>query len=82
MGGVGRACLVDTGVPHASVIHARGGRGFAAGAARCLPAALAIMRELVPTDDAIARMYETAIETLAKAGLVQYEISNFAQRGV
>jgi oxygen-independent coproporphyrinogen-3 oxidase len=37
--------------------------------------------ELVPTDDAIARMYETAIEKLEKAGLRQYEISNFTQPG-
>ncbi len=72
--------LVDTGVPHASVYmlevdeDSRLGREMLAGGAR-------YHAELVPTDDAIARMYETAIETLAKAGLVQYEISNFAQRG-
>ena len=36
---------------------------------------------LVPTDDTIARMYETAIESLAAAGLPQYEISNFARPG-
>ena len=36
---------------------------------------------LVPTDDAIARMYERAIERLESAGLAQYEISNFGRRG-
>jgi oxygen-independent coproporphyrinogen-3 oxidase len=38
--------------------------------------------ELVPTDDAIARMYETAIERLGEAGLEQYEISNFCRPGM
>jgi oxygen-independent coproporphyrinogen-3 oxidase len=37
--------------------------------------------DLVPGDDAIARMYERAIERLESAGLAQYEISNFAQSG-
>jgi oxygen-independent coproporphyrinogen-3 oxidase len=37
--------------------------------------------ELVPGDDQIARMYETAIERLVRAGLSQYEISNFAVNG-
>jgi oxygen-independent coproporphyrinogen-3 oxidase len=36
---------------------------------------------LVPTDDAIARMYETAIERMGPAGLAQYEVSNFAREG-
>ena len=36
---------------------------------------------LVPSDDAIARMYESAIEKLAQAGIEQYEISNFARPG-
>jgi oxygen-independent coproporphyrinogen-3 oxidase len=36
---------------------------------------------LVPADDAIARMYERAIERLGEAGIVQYEISNFARAG-
>jgi oxygen-independent coproporphyrinogen III oxidase len=35
----------------------------------------------VPTDDAIARMYEHAIEKLDAAGLEQYEISNFSRPG-
>ncbi len=72
--------LVDTGVPHASVYmlevdeDSRLGREMLAGGAR-------YYAELVPTDDAIAGMYETAIETLAGVGLAQYEISNFAQQG-
>ena len=36
---------------------------------------------LVPNDDAIARMYERAIERLEAAGLRQYEISNFSRPG-
>ena len=36
---------------------------------------------LVPTDDAIAAMYEAGCEQLERAGLRQYEISNFARRG-
>ena len=36
---------------------------------------------LVPNDDAIARMYERAIERLDQAGLSQYEISNFSRPG-
>jgi oxygen-independent coproporphyrinogen-3 oxidase len=37
--------------------------------------------EQVPSDDAIAGMYETAIEKLMEAGLRQYEISNFCRPG-
>jgi oxygen-independent coproporphyrinogen-3 oxidase len=36
---------------------------------------------LVPTDDAMAAMYEAGCERLEFAGLAQYEISNFALRG-
>jgi oxygen-independent coproporphyrinogen-3 oxidase len=36
---------------------------------------------LVPTDDAMAAMYEAGCERLERAGLWQYEISNFARRG-
>jgi oxygen-independent coproporphyrinogen-3 oxidase len=70
--------LVDSGVPHASVYmlevdeDSRLGREMLAGGAR-------YHAELVPTDDAIAQMYRTALEKLAGAGLHQYEISNFAQ---
>lgn len=36
---------------------------------------------LLPTDDAVADWYEQAGERLASAGLLQYEISNFARSG-
>ena len=74
------AVLLETAVPHASVYmleiddDSRLGRELLAGGARYSAA-------LVPTDDAIATMYETAVETLSQAGLAQYEISNFAQLG-
>ena len=74
------AVLQDTGVPHASIYmlevddESRLGRELLAGGAR-------YHAELVPSDDTIARMYEHAIESLATAGLQQYEISNFARPG-
>jgi len=72
--------LIDAGAPHASVYmlevdeDSRLGREMIAGGAR-------YHAELVPTDDAIAQMYTTAIERLEDAGIYQYEISNFARRG-
>jgi oxygen-independent coproporphyrinogen-3 oxidase len=74
------AILIDCQVPHASIYmlevdeDSRLGREMLAGGAR-------YFAELVPSDDAIARMYEIAIERLDGAGLKQYEISNFARRG-
>jgi oxygen-independent coproporphyrinogen-3 oxidase len=74
------AALGDAGVPHASVYmlevdeDSRLGRELLAGGAR-------YRAGLVPTDDAIARMYERAIERLGEAGLGQYEISNFSRPG-
>ena len=74
------AVLRDTGVPHASVYMlevdegSRLGRELLAGGAR-------YRAGLVPSDDAIARMYETAIDLLVCADLMQYEISNFARPG-
>ncbi len=74
------AVLLDTGTPHASIYmleideDSRLGRELLDGGARYHAA-------LVPSDDAIATMYQTAIETLAHAGLAQYEISNFARPG-
>ncbi len=74
------AVLIETGVPHASVYmlevdeDSRLGREMLNGGAR-------YHAGLVPTDEAIARMYETAIERFAAAGLRQYEISNFAREG-
>jgi oxygen-independent coproporphyrinogen-3 oxidase len=70
--------LIDVGVPHASVYmlevdeDSRLGRELLGNGKR-------YHAELVPSDDAIAQMYETAIEELEKAGLRQYEISNFAR---
>jgi oxygen-independent coproporphyrinogen-3 oxidase len=72
--------LLETGVPHASVYmleideDSRLGRELIAGGAR-------YGAELVPSDDTIAQMYEEAVETLEGAGVVQYEISNFARPG-
>jgi oxygen-independent coproporphyrinogen-3 oxidase len=72
--------LINTGVPHASIYmlevdeDSRLGREMLSGGAR-------YHAGLVPTDDSIARMYETAIERLEDAGLAQYEISNFGQPG-
>jgi len=70
------AALAGSGVPHASVYmlevdeDSRLGREVLAGGSR-------YRAGLVPNDDAIARMYERAIERLEAAGLCQYEISNF-----
>jgi oxygen-independent coproporphyrinogen-3 oxidase len=72
--------LIESGVPHASVYmlevdeDSRLGREMLAGGAR-------YHADLVPSDDAIAQMYTLAIEQLAKAGLLQYEISNFCRPG-
>jgi oxygen-independent coproporphyrinogen-3 oxidase len=72
--------LIGCGVPHASVYmlevdqDSRLGREMLAGGGRYHAA-------LVPTDEAIVRMYETAVERLRAAGLAQYEISNFARPG-
>ena len=72
--------LIDSGVPHASVYmlevdeDSRLGREMLGGGTR-------YHAGLVPSDDAIARMYESAIERLAQAGIEQYEISNFARPG-
>jgi len=72
--------LVDSDVPHASVYmlevdeDSRLGREMLAGGAR-------YHAGLVPSDEAIAQMYATAIERLGQAGLAQYEISNFCRAG-
>jgi oxygen-independent coproporphyrinogen III oxidase len=72
--------LIATDVPHASVYmlevdeESRLGRELLSGGAR-------YHADVVPSDDAIARMYEYAIEALTTAGLPQYEISNFARPG-
>jgi oxygen-independent coproporphyrinogen-3 oxidase len=70
--------LLDANVPHASIYmlevddESRLGRELLAGGAR-------YHAGLVPSDDTIARMYESAIDSLAATGLAQYEISNFAR---
>jgi oxygen-independent coproporphyrinogen III oxidase len=72
--------LLDCGVPHASVYmlevdeDSRLGREMLAGGAR-------YRAGLVPSDEAIAKMYETAVRALESAGLKQYEISNYARPG-
>ena len=69
--------LLASEVPHASVYmlevdeDSRLGREMLKGGAR-------YRAGLVPNEDAIARMYEQAIERLEAAGLRQYEISNFS----
>jgi oxygen-independent coproporphyrinogen-3 oxidase len=75
------AALVASGVPHASVYmlevdeDSRLGREMLKGGAR-------YRAGLVPNEDAIAQMYERAIERLDAAGLRQYEISNFSRLGL
>lgn len=74
------AVLIESGVPHASVYmleideESRLGRELIGGGAR-------YGAGLVPSDDAIAAMYEEAVAELDAAGLRQYEISNFASGG-
>ncbi len=73
--------LIASEVPHASVYmlevdeDSRLGREMLKGGAR-------YRAGLVPNDDAIARMYERALEQLEAAGLRQYEISNFSRLGL
>jgi len=75
------AVLLETGVPHASIYmleideDSRLGRELISGGGR-------YSAGLVPSDDAIALMYEEALSTFAKAGLQQYEISNFSRPGM
>jgi oxygen-independent coproporphyrinogen III oxidase len=72
--------LLETGTPHASLYmlevdeESRLGRELIAGGKRYHAA-------LVPTDEAIADMYETGCTALNAAGIEQYEISNFARTG-
>ena len=72
--------LIGSEVPHASIYmlevdeDSRLGREMLQGGIRYHAGS-------VPADDAIAQMYECAIERLAAAGLAQYEISNFSRPG-
>ena len=74
------SALIASEVPHASVYmlevdeDSRLGREMLKGGAR-------YRAGLVPNEDAIASMYERAIERLEAAGLRQYEISNFSRPG-
>jgi oxygen-independent coproporphyrinogen-3 oxidase len=74
------ASLAACAVPHASVYmfevdeDSRLGRELLDGGKR-------YHADLVPTDDAMAQMYSTAIARLDEAGLAQYEISNFCRPG-
>jgi oxygen-independent coproporphyrinogen-3 oxidase len=71
---------VAAGVPHASVYmlevdeDSRLGRELIAGGTR-------YHAHFVPDEGAMADFYQQACETLYAAGLVQYEISNFARTG-
>lgn len=75
------SCLIDSGVPHASIYmlevdeDSRLGREILAHGTR-------YRAGLVPSDEAIAEMYSLAIEKLGTAAIEQYEISNFARRGL
>jgi oxygen-independent coproporphyrinogen-3 oxidase len=72
--------LCGLGVEHASLYmlevdeDSRLGRELIGGGAR-------YGAGLVATDDAVAAMYEAGCERMERAGLRQYEISNFAQTG-
>ena len=69
---------IATGVPHVSVYmlevdeDSRLGRELIAGGAR-------YHAHFVPDDDATADFYQQACEMLTRAGIAQYEISNFAR---
>src|SRR6267142_368081 len=71
---------IASGAPHVSVYmlevddDSRLGREVMAGGTR-------YQAHFVPDDDATAGFYETACERLDKAGVRQYEISNFARPG-
>ncbi len=72
------AVLIDSGVDHASIYmlevddDSRLGR-------EVLNGGLRYYAPTIPSDDAIADLYVRAIDVLAKYGLAQYEISNFAR---
>jgi oxygen-independent coproporphyrinogen-3 oxidase len=74
------AATIAAGVPHVSVYmlevdeDSRLGRELIAGGTR-------YHAHFVPDEDAVADFYATACEALEAAGIVQYEISNFARPG-
>jgi oxygen-independent coproporphyrinogen-3 oxidase len=74
------AVLIDSGAPHTSVYMLEVDEDSRLGR-EMLVRGSSYHAGLVPSDDAIAQMYLTAIDRLNKAGLSQYEISNFCRRG-
>jgi oxygen-independent coproporphyrinogen III oxidase len=72
--------LLDSSLPHASVYMLEVDEDSRLGR-EVLKHGPRYRADLVPSDDAIAQMYERAIEQLSEAGLHQYEISNFARPG-
>jgi oxygen-independent coproporphyrinogen-3 oxidase len=72
--------LLDSSLPHASVYMLEVDEDSRLGR-EVLKHGPRYRADLVPSDDAIAQMYERAIERLSEAGLHQYEISNFARPG-
>ena len=72
---------IAAGAPHASVYmleideNSRLGRQLIAGGTR-------YHAHFVPDEDAVADFYEHACARLGAAGIVQYEISNFARQGM
>jgi oxygen-independent coproporphyrinogen-3 oxidase len=72
--------LIATGVPHASVYmleideDSRLGSELIAGGTK-------YHAHFVPNEDLVADFYESACEQLSAAGILQYEISNFAREG-
>ena len=71
---------IDTGAPHVSVYmlevdeDSRLGRELIAGGTR-------YHAHFVPDEEAVADFYVAACETLGRAGVARYEISNFARTG-
>jgi oxygen-independent coproporphyrinogen-3 oxidase len=74
------AVLVECDVPHASLYMLEVDEDSRLGR-EMLSHGVRYHAELVPGDDAIVRMYSSAIETLGRARLAQYEISNFCRSG-
>jgi oxygen-independent coproporphyrinogen-3 oxidase len=73
--------LADSGIPHASIYMLEVDQDSRLGR-EMLAHGLRYHAESVPTDDAIAQMYSTALTRLERAGFLQYEISNFCRAGM
>jgi len=72
--------LIASGVPHASVYMFEVDEESRLGK-EVLDAGSRYHAAEVPSDDAMAEHYATAIERLNRAGVAQYEISNFCREG-